>query len=204
MTIVKKSKTTSAERTPPAPEAAKPAPEASAPHARGTDRTDASGGALMAALLAAATKRGHNLADLAKALGVTYGYLVQLRAGSRPSARISDDFAARCALYIGLPRLSVLLLAGRITQADFFEASATSPKSLAMAYDYIRNDPRWGARVPVLTEEEMQRSKDLVFVVIWFYQEMRDVDLLFGVDDECTFWPVVDEQYCEADVMDVW
>lgn len=194
VTTPTKRKNPSAPQTLPPLEVATPAPETAVSPA---------GGALMAALMDAATKRGHTLANLATALGVTYGYLVQLRAGSRSCTRISDDFASRCAKYLGLPRLSVLLLAGRITQDDFFEASAASPRSLAMAYDYIRRDPRWGARVPALSAETIQESRHLVLVIVWFYQEMRGVDLLFGVDD-ATFWPAVDEPSSTEAMMDGW
>lgn len=203
VTTPTKRKYPSAPQTLPSPEAANPAPETAVSPAGGPGGNGAAGGGLIAALMDAATKRGHTLANLATALGVTYGYLVQLRAGNRSCARISDDFASRCAKYLGLPRLSVLLLAGRITQDDFFEASAVSPRSLAMAYDYIRRDPRWGARVPALSAEAIQESRHLVLVIVWFYQEMRGVDLLFGVDDT-TFWPAVDGPSSAEDMMDGW
>jgi len=134
----------------------------------------------MAALTETATRRGHNLAELAKALNVTYGYLVQLRSGSRSPASISDDFAARCARYLELPRLSVLLLAGRLTTQDVFGEQATSTTSLSQAYGYLLGDPIWGARVPALSEEALQQSRDVVLAMVWLYQELKGVSLLPG------------------------
>lgn len=132
----------------------------------------------MAALTETATRRGHNLTDLAKALNVTYGYLVQLRSGSRSPVNISDDFAARCARYLALPRLSVLLLAGRLSPADVFGEQAMNEASLSQAYGYLLADPIWGARVPELSEQALQQSKDCVLAMVWLYQELKGVRLL--------------------------
>ena len=167
MSILKIPKISSARRTPVPPKSPSDSPQDAA-----------AGGRLMAALMDAATRRGHNLTALAKALNVTYGYLVQLRSGSRSPVNISDDFAARCARYLELPRLSVLLLAGRLSPADVFGEQAMNEVSLAQAYGYLLADPIWGARVPELSEQALQQSKDCVLAMIWLYQELKGVSLL--------------------------
>lgn len=141
------------------------------------------GGPLMAALMHAAHERGHTTAELAEALDVTYGYIAQLRSGTRSSANVSDAFAARCARYLGIPRLTVLMLAGRVTSEDFFDENALNYTSLARAYMYIRNDPIWGPRAPALSEEEVSRSGELVLLAVWLYEDATGTTLLPGMSD---------------------
>jgi transcriptional regulator with XRE-family HTH domain len=141
------------------------------------------GGPLMAVLMQSARERDQTLADLAAELDVTYGYIVQMRNGARSSANISDAFAARCARYLGLPRLTVLMLAGRVTSADFFEEDALNYMSLTRAYEHIRSDPYWGPRAPALSKEEAERHPGLLTLAVWLYEDVTGTTLLPGVTD---------------------
>lgn len=141
------------------------------------------GGPLMAMLMQSARERDQTMADLAAELDVTYGYIVQLRNGTRSSANISDVFATRCARYLGLPRLTVLMLAGRVTSADFFEENALNYLSLARAYEHIRSDPYWGPRAPALSKEEASRHPGLLALAVWLYEGVTGTTLLPGVSD---------------------
>jgi transcriptional regulator with XRE-family HTH domain len=80
---------------------------------------DAPGGPLVGWLLDEAAKKGMTLADLGAELRVTTGYLAQLRAGIRESANISHDFAAACAVFLQVPAVVVLIVAGSLRLVDF-------------------------------------------------------------------------------------
>lgn len=79
----------------------------------------APGGALMGWLLEEAQNRGLDLPGLATELRVTAGYLAQLRCGIRDCANISHDFAAACAVFLGVPTVVVLIVAGHLKLVDF-------------------------------------------------------------------------------------
>lgn len=55
----------------------------------------------------------HSFSEVANALGVSTGYLQQLRSGFKPTALIDDQTVESFALYLGVTRLEVLLAAGR-------------------------------------------------------------------------------------------
>lgn len=103
---------------------------------------------LIAWLIQAANERGLQMQELATELGVTYGYIAQLRNGHREVRHISDEFADACAKFLRVPRIAVLLAAGRVRADDFYE----SPESLAGLLDnalhFIQKDPDWGPFLP--------------------------------------------------------
>lgn len=92
-------------------------------HDRASDRWKrlygAPGGPLMGWLLEEAENRGMDLAALASELRVTVGYLAQLRSGIRDCANISRDFAAVCAVFLHVPTVVVLIVAGHLKLVDF-------------------------------------------------------------------------------------
>lgn len=77
------------------------------------------GGPLIGWLWDEARRRGIELQQMAAELGVTYGYIHQLRTGIRRTSAISHDFAAACGEFLGVPTVVVLLLAGYLTMSDF-------------------------------------------------------------------------------------
>jgi transcriptional regulator with XRE-family HTH domain len=79
----------------------------------------APGGPLMGWLLDAAAERGMELPALAQELGVTVGYLAQLHCGMRETANISREFAAVCGVFLAVPAVVVLVVAGHLTLVDF-------------------------------------------------------------------------------------
>ena len=74
------------------------------------------GGALTTLLLRAANLRGHQLGEMANELGVTYGYIAQLRKGHREVQHISRQFARAVANYLSksfgqdVPPILVMLI----------------------------------------------------------------------------------------------
>src|SRR5690606_34275580 len=74
---------------------------------------------LLRVLLKEAIRRKHQLNEMALSLGVTYGYISQLRTGIRQCEHISHEFAVACSRYLGVPAALVKLWAGRIRAEDF-------------------------------------------------------------------------------------
>lgn len=125
------------------------------------------GGLLLSALIRCANERGMQLNDMSRELGVTYGYINQLRNGLRPVGQVSDDFAFACARYLGVPRLTVLMMAGRITPDDAFEREGLMLKEVESAMRYVCDDPSWGHLV---TQELRKSSVESKFLLVRMYE----------------------------------
>lgn len=126
------------------------------------------GGLLIAALIRCANERRLQLNDMSKELGVSYGYVNQLRNGVRQINQVSDDFALSCARFLGVPRLTVLMMAGRLSAADLFEHEEMMGTELERAMAYICDDPQWG---PLVTQELRHSGSDTKFVVVRMYEK---------------------------------
>lgn len=133
------------------------------------------GGLLLAALIRCANERRMQLNDMARELGVTYGYVNQLRSGIRSVNQVSDDFALACARYLGVPRLTVLMLAGRITPEDVFETQDMMASEVGRAMAYIYEDPEWGHLV---TPEVRNTSIESQYVIVRLYEKANDKVLM--------------------------
>lgn len=105
---------------------------------------------LIEVLEEAAKRKGLNKQQLAESLGVTYGYLAQLKSAIRDPKNISDAFAEGCAAFLGIPRIKVLLLAGRVRPSDFYEIGSEEEFRLNVwkALDFIKADTEWGVVFP--------------------------------------------------------
>lgn len=106
------------------------------------------GAALIQWLLETANSRGHTLKEMADSIGVTYGYIAQMRNGIRSPASISDEFAAGAARYLGVARAAVWFAAGRMTLDDFHDQPETLDPYLDAALSYIRRDPAYSPYMP--------------------------------------------------------
>jgi transcriptional regulator with XRE-family HTH domain len=135
------------------------------------------GGMLLAALIRMANESGHQMAEMAKEMGVTYGYINQLRNGTRQVNQISDDFANACALYLGIPRLTVLMLAGRLTPEDIYESRDLIVEEIPRAMRYICDDPDWGHLVtPAVRNGDYATH----FLIVRLYEAATQKSLLSG------------------------
>lgn len=105
---------------------------------------------LMQWLYHAAASRGDTKADLARNLGVTYGYLHQLSSGVRQTCNITSDFCRACARYLRMAPVSVMVAAGRIRPEDFITATPRpgSHAALAAGLERIAADPLVGGLMP--------------------------------------------------------
>lgn len=108
----------------------------------------APGGALMGWLFDEALARGHQQQELARHLGVTVGYLHQLRNGLRQVNHISHDFAAACASYLMVPAIVVKLVSGLIRMSDFAWPNVSEQELVERAFKRLRADPVVMAALP--------------------------------------------------------
>ncbi len=99
------------------------------------------GGPLIGWLYDECRRRGQELRQLAEALGVTYGYINQLRSGLRLTRHISDDFAVSCARYLGVPPVVVKMVAGRIPMSDFVHPHEPVEEAIDRAMACMLDDP---------------------------------------------------------------
>jgi transcriptional regulator with XRE-family HTH domain len=125
------------------------------------------GGLLLAALVRCTNERGMQLNELAKELSVTYGYINQLRNGIRAVSQISDDFALACSRFLGIPRLTVLMLAGRITPEDLFEPGARLATEVSNAIGFVCDDKAWGHLITPELRSSCSHSK---FAIVRLYE----------------------------------
>lgn len=125
------------------------------------------GGPLLTALLQRADKRGLRITEMARALGVTYSYITQLRSGIRPVKQISNVFSLACAEFLGIPRMLVLIYAGIVTTSDFYESEDMMTSEISRAIEFICNDKKWGH---VVTPELREADATTQFGVVKLYE----------------------------------
>lgn len=123
------------------------------------------GAELLAALYQKANEDGLNLREMALALGVTYGYIHQLKGGVRGINQVGDDFIDRCAQYLRKPKAYVRALAGKQTFLDdYTEASIDGELDTALAV--MQKDPKWGGNMP-LSLKNLDRRERLFVVKLY-------------------------------------
>lgn len=106
------------------------------------------GGALLGWLFDEARRRHQEVQDMARELGVTYGYIAQLRQGTRRVELISHDFAASCASYLGVPAIVVKLVSGSIRISDFAFPCESEEQLVDRAVRAMQDDPQLRACLP--------------------------------------------------------
>jgi hypothetical protein len=126
------------------------------------------GALLMGALLHRANERGQQLNDMAHELGRTYGYINQLRSGLRSIKSISDEFVIACAMYLSVPRQTILMMAGKISPSDMFEKDELKASQITKAMSFVLQDPDWG---PLVTLELRQGSLDSQYCLVRLYEK---------------------------------
>ncbi|WP_236676823.1 helix-turn-helix domain-containing protein [Aquariibacter lacus] len=133
------------------------------------------GGPLIGWLYDECRRRGQEFREMAAALGVTYGYINQLRSGIRQVRQISDDFAVRCANYLGVPPVVVKMVAGRIPMSDFVHPREPLQDAIDRAMARMLDDP---AARHILPADMSGLSLDAKQSLVAMYQECTGHDLL--------------------------
>jgi hypothetical protein len=135
------------------------------------------GGTLLSMLIHRANELGHQLGDMAHDLNVTYGYISQLRSGLRKTEHISDHFANACALYLGAPRMTVLLASGRVKPEDVFSDPVEMVSLLPRAIKFIQGDPKYG---PLMPPDLLNADQKLQYFVVTMFEDATGKTLLPG------------------------
>lgn len=130
------------------------------------------GATLMALLFEEAGRRGMKQGELADELGVHYSYLSGLRSGINSVPKIGADLIGRIAVFIGLPRITVMLAAGQLTLDDFYHApnALSLSNNLVQALHAIQTDKVFG---PITPPEIFEVSRPLQLLLITLYEELR-------------------------------
>jgi transcriptional regulator with XRE-family HTH domain len=134
----------------------------------------APGGALMGWLFDEAVNRGHQQHELASQLGVTVGYLHQLRNGVRQVCNISHDFARACANYLLVPTVVVKLVSGQIRMSDFSWPHMSEQELVERAFRQLQTDP---AVIGAMPERLETLSFEARKALVMLYSEIAGQDL---------------------------
>jgi len=137
------------------------------------------GGPLLGWLADEAKRRGQTGQAMAENLGVTVGYIHQLRTGHRQLCNISDAFARSCARYLGVPPIVVKLLAGRVSVADFLSPSASEPQTIERAFRVMLDDSAVRQLLPLNVDQLPPEARK---ALVLMYAEVTNTDV-FGVRD---------------------
>jgi len=178
-------KSASGEGSQPTEASVTPLPSDTAPDGRppydgslSTEEVLKPGGNLLGMLAARANQLGMKLADMCKyELDVTYGYFHQMRSGMRHTKNISDEFATRCALFLGVPRLTVLVAAGCIPVEDYFDQPKMAAQEIFRAIEFIMKDPQYGVD---MMPEVLNLSLNTQFAIVQLYEKATGKKLIDG------------------------
>lgn len=126
---------------------------------------------LIASLLAAASRRGHKLTELAKELGVTYERFAQWRRRPEEIASAGDAVYERAAQYLGLPVALTMVLGKKIELEHFvWPATATLADRLDREIALLRKDQFLGGFVP---KELTEASPPVQLFVAFLYAQLQ-------------------------------
>ena len=109
---------------------------------------DRPGSVLLKLIYEEGFKRGLQISEIAAEIGVSYGYMAQLRNGLRSVPHVSDEVLQNIATFLQVPRFTLLLAAEKIKLSDFYEPT-TLEHSIEVALVDMSRDPQWAGIVPV-------------------------------------------------------
>lgn len=122
---------------------------------------------LFAALLNRARQLGHPLGDLCCRLDITYPYFIQLRDGRR-QLTLESEFLKVSRAYLGIPRLTVLVLAGLIVESDFEVEPNEVLSTLPRAFNFLSEDPKWGH---LMDAKVFEVPYEVRYLIVRLYEE---------------------------------
>lgn len=137
------------------------------------------GGALTGWLFDEARLRQQEYQDMARELGVTFGYINQLKSGIRLPENISHEFAVACGRYLGVPAIVVKLISGSIRISDFGFPYESEEQVLDRALRAIQADPQLRSALP---GELMALPVDVKKMMVMMYVETSSQDV-FGLHE---------------------
>ena len=144
------------------------------------------GGPLMGLLYDEAWKRNDPVAQMAAMLGVTCGYINQLRNSIRQTENISQEFAEACARYLDFPTIVIKLLSGSIRLTDFLRHNESEEAAIDRAIRQIQDDPKVQQAMPADLKSLPLEAKKAIALM---YTEVSSNDV-FGTKElpHILFW----------------
>lgn len=114
--------------------------------------------------------------DFADVIGHSLSNATSLINGNRPWTGADIETTKKVARFLGVPRATVLMLAGIIQPEDFM-VSDSLDDSLDQAYTQIRNDHIYGGFVTEVEEWRAMPSKVRILISL-LYERAQNVELL--------------------------
>ena len=136
------------------------------------------GGPLMGWLVDEAGKRQHSIVKMANALGITLGYLLQLRNGIRSTESVSQEFYVACSRYLGVPAVVCKLLAGNIRTSDFLIRAEPEQDAVDRSFRKMMDDPTARSLLPSDTTVFSTEAKR---AIVLMYAESSGSSDILGV-----------------------
>lgn len=130
------------------------------------------GGPLLGWLGDEASQKGHSPAEMSRALGVNYGYVLQLCNGVRNVENVSQDFLDICGRYLGVPTIVCKVLSGNIRMSDFLHRAVSEQEAVDRCLRQMMGDPERRNRLPSDPMSlEMVAKRALVLIHMTIEQE---------------------------------
>jgi transcriptional regulator with XRE-family HTH domain len=117
---------------------------------------------------------GLNITEIADEIGITYGYMAQLRNGARAIPRIRSEVLQRIATFLQVPKFTVLLAAEKIKLSDFYEPT-TLEHSIEVALIDMSLDIEWAGIIPASLADSDSKIK---LLTIRLYEEATGKKLM--------------------------
>lgn len=116
---------------------------------------------------------------LAARLGLSPAYLSQLLSHDRSLETLSMAAIRRCAEFLGVPVVICLILAGRLTAADFLRQSDALDAALAKALATVASSPR-GLEAAVTPAQLQALPREVQLLLVRLAEQADGVVLLPG------------------------
>lgn len=135
----------------------------------------AEGGPLIGWLFDEARRRRHDCKAMSKELGVTYGYINQLRTGLRNPAQISQGMVEACAQYLGVQPVVVKLVCGSLKMSDFATRWESKEALVERQLQQMQDDPHVRKLLPHNLNQLPVEAKEAIVLI---YAEVSGRDVL--------------------------
>jgi transcriptional regulator with XRE-family HTH domain len=106
-----------------------------------------------------------DLQEMAKELGVTYGYLSQLRTGVRDVSQIGILFMESCARFLGVAPAVVMLTSGFLKMSHFSTRVESDDEVVERALRLMQEDPHIRTVIPVDLSQLCAEGKRAVLML---------------------------------------
>lgn len=130
------------------------------------------GGPLLGWLGDEANRKGQSPAEMSRALGVNYGYVLQLCNGIRNVENVSRDFHDVCARYLGVPTIVCKVLSGNIRMSDFLHRADSEQEAVDRCLRQMMDGPERSKLLPSDPMSlEMVAKRELVLMHMQIEQD---------------------------------